>query len=686
MILAVRLILPWSPESSLSIYSILLNGYESITSEQRQSIGTSEKEQLHETTNLSGLKIVTDEERFDTPHTPSTISESKKGIMNRNDKQEEEPLSIHSIALYIWLTGVIVLGFITYLANRRLQHYIKQQPVITDERIAGIFEECKELMSIQQNIPLLLAGKIPGPTVLGFFRPRVLLKSDQIKLLNEQQLRHIFYHELAHIKRRDVGLNWLMHCLLIINWFNPIIWVAYVCMREDQELACDAYALTFMDEEEKIPYGYTIINLLEHYGNYYPVPSLANLSKNKRILKRRILMIKKFKKKSYRWSALGILAVIAVASVSLLNANADGANEKQEEKNAEKEAIIETNAEATVYTPPKQNEIHKEMTKEEILTKMINSVDYFETAKGEFKIHYDSTDSADGYTLIEYELSLNNQAGGYSKETSISRGDERIQSYKDGTQWYINGSTGTYQETKYQNDRIPSETLTLESAFSVNNEGQNFTHYRERPPIGQAMSSLFPYEIASNYTRDLSKWEIEKQNEELLGHNTLVIKGNINHRDSRSFRFWVDKDTGILVKYETYDANGEVVNYLYPTSLEVNVPIDTKRFTPNLDSYEKEELSRKNGPKMITGNIDEYIPEELKQQWEEAKKNPSETTILHQNDIWYIHAKKGYLVDRIEVNGKEGTLLLAKASSQKSQFTFHALAQGYKIDSLKIAE
>lgn len=92
----------------------------------------------------------------------------------------------------------------------------------------------------------------------------------------------------------------------------------------------------------------------------------------------------------------------------------------------------------------------------------------------------------------------------------------------------------------------------------------------------------------------------------------------------------------------------------------MNVPIDTKKFTPNLDDYKKEELSRKNGPKMITENIDEYIPEELKEQWEEAKKNLNETTILHQNDIWYIHAKKGYLVDRIEVNGKEGTLLLAK--------------------------
>ena len=65
-------------------------------------------------------------------------------------------------------------------------------------------------------------------------------------------------------------------------------------MREDQELACDAYALTFIDKEEQIAYGHTIITLLEHYS--YQVPSLANLSRNKRTLKRRIIMIKNSKR------------------------------------------------------------------------------------------------------------------------------------------------------------------------------------------------------------------------------------------------------------------------------------------------------------------------------------------------------------------------------------------------------
>lgn len=52
-----------------------------------------------------------------------------------------------------------------------------------------------------------------------------------------------------------------------------------------------------------------------------------------------------------------------------------------------------------------------------------------------------------------------------------------------------------------------------------------------------------------------------------------------------TFRFWVDIDTGILVKYETYDTDGQLTSYLHPESLEVNVPIEARDFEPNIDGY-----------------------------------------------------------------------------------------------------
>ncbi|MCU5495857.1 M48 family metalloprotease [Bacillus cereus] len=309
LILIVRLILPWSPDSSYSLYSILSHGYVTSTS------------LIQKEANVSGLKVMNEPAKY-----AVNSNDSNKSLVESSSKEKEKVakhISMYEICLYVWILGVFCLGALTLIANRRLYLYIQKQSIITDERILNIFEGCKETMSIKEDIPLQLAGKIASPTLLGFRKPRILLCEQHIQRLNDNQIRFIFYHELAHFKRRDVGVNWLMHHLLILNWFNPILWYAYYSMREDQEIACDALALTFIDSEERIEYGHTIITLLEHYSNYYQMPSLANLSKNKKALKRRILMIKKFNKKSYRWSALGLTAVLGISTFSLMNANAE---------------------------------------------------------------------------------------------------------------------------------------------------------------------------------------------------------------------------------------------------------------------------------------------------------------------------------------------------------------------------
>lgn len=315
MILIVRLLLPWSFNSTYSIYSIF-----SYSNGTAVTTVSSSKEHMKELTNIDYSKLVTKEDSFATGST--RVAEENKKQSHNNANQNDETFSFYTIFIYIWLTGVIILGFTTIIINRRLLHFIKKQPMITDQRIVTIFENCKKSMSVQQEIPLFFAGNISSPTVVGFIRPKVLLSGVHSEILNEQQLRYIFHHELAHIKRRDVGVNWLMYGLLILNWFNPILWYAYSCMREDQELACDSLALTYINSEEQLAYGHTIISLLEHYSNFYQIPSLANLSRNKKTLKRRILMIKKFKN-SYRWSVFGVATLIAVSSISLVNARVD---------------------------------------------------------------------------------------------------------------------------------------------------------------------------------------------------------------------------------------------------------------------------------------------------------------------------------------------------------------------------
>ena len=48
----------------------------------------------------------------------------------------------------------------------------------------------------------------------------------------------------------------------------------------------------------------------------------------------------------------------------------------------------------------------------------------------------------------------------------------------------------------------------------------------------------------------------------------------------------MDKDTGILLKYETYNEKGAVVNYIHPNEFVTNGPIDSAAFEPNLEGLE----------------------------------------------------------------------------------------------------
>ncbi|PED36199.1 M56 family metallopeptidase [Bacillus cereus] len=317
IVLMIRLLLPWSPDSSYSIYSLL--SYSSSVSEVIPK-------NMPATENI--VNIESDRKVELESNSKMVTKTSEPEVKVSSEKQTT--FSLYKLALYVWLAGVIILAAITFFTNRRLYSYIKKQPDITDEQVTTVFNRCKQSMKMKKAVSLHLAGKIASPTVFSFFRPKVLLSKKHMKVLNEQQLQYVFYHELAHIKRNDVAVNWIMYSLILLNWFNPILWYAYFCMREDQELACDAYALTFIDKEEQIAYGHTIITLLEHYS--YQVPSLANLSRNKRTLKRRIIMIKKFQKKSYRLSLLGVIVIVAIASLSLFNARTTEGKEKQEDK------------------------------------------------------------------------------------------------------------------------------------------------------------------------------------------------------------------------------------------------------------------------------------------------------------------------------------------------------------------
>jgi beta-lactamase regulating signal transducer with metallopeptidase domain len=82
-----------------------------------------------------------------------------------------------------------------------------------------------------------------GPALLGLWRPKVVVPADFASRYSEQEQALIVAHEQVHARRGDVAVNLLQASLQCVFWFNPLVHLAALCFRADQEMACDAAVL-----------------------------------------------------------------------------------------------------------------------------------------------------------------------------------------------------------------------------------------------------------------------------------------------------------------------------------------------------------------------------------------------------------------------------------------------------------
>lgn len=89
------------------------------------------------------------------------------------------------------------------------------------------------------------------PFVLGIIRPKIYLPFK----IDPQDMPHVITHEQAHIHRKDHWWKPLGFLLLTIYWFNPLIWLSYILMCRDIELACDEKAIRELGNEQRADYA-----------------------------------------------------------------------------------------------------------------------------------------------------------------------------------------------------------------------------------------------------------------------------------------------------------------------------------------------------------------------------------------------------------------------------------------------
>ena len=231
--------------------------------------------------------------------------------------------SIYEIAFYIWLAGVIILILHMALINVRYWNAIRRDKPVKDEGVLQLFEESKERLGIKKRIPLVQTDIVNTTTLYGFIQPRLLLPSNINEKLSLDELRFIFYHELSHIKQKDIAINFASGVLQIFHWFNPVLWYGFFRIRQDREVACDALALSFLHPKEYKKYGKVIIDLIESYSSPVQLPGMIGIVNDGSNIKKRIAMISVFKKNTYKLSITAIVLLLIFGVVFLTSAGED---------------------------------------------------------------------------------------------------------------------------------------------------------------------------------------------------------------------------------------------------------------------------------------------------------------------------------------------------------------------------
>lgn len=141
-----------------------------------------------------------------------------------------------SVLAVIWVVGAVALLGYAALSALRLR-----RRVATAVRLEGNLYQSEAVLS---------------PFVLGLFRPRIYLPF----CLDPDTLDHVVAHERAHIRRLDHWWKPLGFVLLSVYWFNPLLWLAYVLLCRDMELACDEKVVGHMDPGQRADYSQALLS------------------------------------------------------------------------------------------------------------------------------------------------------------------------------------------------------------------------------------------------------------------------------------------------------------------------------------------------------------------------------------------------------------------------------------------
>lgn len=158
----------------------------------------------------------------------------------------------------------------------------------------------------RRRISIRQTSGVSSPLTYGIFHP-VILVPEQTEWRETNRLQYVLTHEYIHIRRFDAVTKFLVTFALCLHWFNPLVWTLFILANRDIELSCDEKVIRIFGEHTKSAYAFALIEMEEKKSGFASLCN--NFSKN--AIEERIESIMKMRKPT----ALTLLTMIFLIGI-----------------------------------------------------------------------------------------------------------------------------------------------------------------------------------------------------------------------------------------------------------------------------------------------------------------------------------------------------------------------------------
>ena len=167
------------------------------------------------------------------------------------------------VACAVWFWGVILFAVYDIARMMLARRAIRSYHVCEEERIIAICDQCGKLVHLKKT-PFVYFGTLNDPAcVVGVLHPAIILNEEIISQLTDEELMIVLCHEATHIRREHIILGRIYDYICILNWPNPLCWIAKKEFAVHCEIDCDQRALASLENRTTgVGYAGAMVRLL----------------------------------------------------------------------------------------------------------------------------------------------------------------------------------------------------------------------------------------------------------------------------------------------------------------------------------------------------------------------------------------------------------------------------------------